>query len=79
MGGWLAFITIGLDVLIEVDSLTFLQADRVVKITQAGTTTTITLAHGDNTTDLTVTNVSARDIFRRIARQEMARRTITGN
>ena len=58
----------------EIDTLNFIQTDRVVKITQAGTTTTITLAHGDNTTDLAITGVSARDVFRKIARQEAARR-----
>ena len=58
----------------EIDTLNFLQSDRIVKITQAGTTTTITLAHGDNTTDLAITGVSARDVFRKIARQEAARR-----
>lgn len=58
----------------EIDTLNFVQSDRIVKITQAGTTTTITLAHGDNTTDLAITGVSARDVFRKIARQEAARR-----
>ena len=63
-------------VLAEIDTLNFIQTDRVVKITQAGTTTTITLGHGDNTTDLTLAGVSARDVFRKIARQEAARRAI---
>ena len=58
----------------EIDTLNFIQTDRVVKITQSGTTTTITLAHGDNTTDLAITGVSARDVFRKITRQEAARR-----
>ena len=58
----------------EIDTLNFVQSDRIVKITQAGTTTTITLAHGDNTTDLAIAGVSARDVFRKIARQEAARR-----
>ena len=58
----------------EIDTLNFVQSDRIVKITQAGTTTTITLAHGDHTTDLAITGVSARDVFRKIARQEAARR-----
>ena len=57
----------------EIDTLNFIQTDRVVKITQAGTTTTITLAHGDNTTDLAIAGVSARDVFRKICRQESAR------
>tara|TARA_B100000700_G_scaffold154562_1_gene171536 strand:- start:18 stop:248 length:231 start_codon:yes stop_codon:yes gene_type:complete len=61
-------------VIAEIDTLNFIQTDRVVKITQAGTTTTITLAHGDNTTDLAITGVSARDVFRKITRQEAARR-----
>ena len=61
-------------VIAEIDTLNFIQTDRVVKITQAGTTTTITLAHGDNTTDLALAGVSARDVFRKIARQEAARR-----
>lgn len=58
----------------EIDTLNFVQSDRIVKITQAGLTTTITLAHGDNTTDLAIAGVSARDVFRKIARQEAARR-----
>ena len=58
----------------EIDTLNFVQSDRIVKITQAGTTTTITLAHGDNTTDLAIAGVSARDVCRKIARQEAARR-----
>ena len=58
----------------EIDTLNFVQSDRIVKITQAGTTTTITLAHGDNTTDLAIAGVSARDVFRKNARQEAARR-----
>ena len=58
----------------EINTLNFVQSDRIVKITQAGTTTTITLAHGDNTTDLAIAGVSARDVFRKIARQEAARR-----
>tara|TARA_Y100000588_G_scaffold283900_2_gene301447 strand:+ start:547 stop:777 length:231 start_codon:yes stop_codon:yes gene_type:complete len=61
-------------VIAEIDTLNFVQSDRIVKITQAGTTTTITLAHGDNTTDLAIAGVSARDVFRKIARQEAARR-----
>ena len=61
-------------VIAEIDTLNFIQTDRVVKITQAGTTTTITLAHGDNTTDLAIAGVSARDVFRKISRQEAARR-----
>tara|TARA_Y100001970_G_C14104829_1_gene787502 strand:+ start:938 stop:1168 length:231 start_codon:yes stop_codon:yes gene_type:complete len=61
-------------VIAEIDTLNFIQTDRVVKITQSGTTTTITLAHGDNTTDLAIAGVSARDVFRKIARQEAARR-----
>lgn len=62
----------------EIDTLNFVQSDRIIKITQSGTTTTITLAHGDNTTDLALTDVSARDVFRKIARQEAARRTTGG-
>ena len=58
----------------EIDTLNFVQSDRIVKITQSGTTTTITLAHGDNTTDLAIAGGSARDVFRKIARQEAARR-----
>lgn len=70
---WL--LSIGTETVIaEIDTLNFIQTDRVVKITQAGTTTTITLAHGDNTTDLAIAGVSARDVFRKISRQEAARR-----
>ena len=65
-------------VIAEIDTLNFIQTDRVVKITQAGTTTTITLVHGDNTTDLELADVSARDVFRKISRQEAARRAIGG-
>ena len=71
---WL--LSIGTETVIaEIDTLNFVQSDRIVKITQSGTTTTITLAHGDNTTDLALADVSARDVFRKIARQEAARRT----
>ena len=70
---WL--LSIGTETVIaEIDTLNFIQTDRVVKITQAGTITTITLAHGDNTTDLAIAGVSARDVFRKISRQEAARR-----